>query len=220
MKNIKITSATIIMVIISMLILIDLASISIYYKKYSYYLAINSSGVISETILFSYNHAIQILSFVYLLGYVICGMFFIYWLTNAYLNLKLVFPELTGTNSQILLSWFIPIVSFYRPYLIMIDLFTYSDRLIQENVETKKMNLNLLIVHVWWPLWLVEKMFYLIVSKFDPDLFSIKENVNLNQFQMLGCIISVALSLVTIGMIYKYSKVALLLGSVIEKKTN
>ncbi|MCG6142729.1 DUF4328 domain-containing protein [Leptospira mtsangambouensis] len=172
----------------------------------------------SETIIANLNKKEFIADFIYSAGYFICGIIFIYWLTEAYLKLKLVYTELSGTNSQILLSWFIPVVNFFKPYNLMIELFTYSKKLLANSNNTNK--LKIFLVQIWWPLWLIEKVFYIYKSNLKPDIFDIQANIDFCILNLICILISTLLSVVTISMLANYNTHQNLINSLVEENKN
>ena len=72
----------------------------------------------------------QIIGIIFLIAYIISAVTFIQWFRRAYYNLHLKVNHLSRTEGWAAGSWFVPIVSLYRPYHIMKELYQETRELL------------------------------------------------------------------------------------------
>lgn len=85
------------------------------------------------------------------------------WFRRAYFNLHLKVPNLKYKEGWAAGAWFVPIVSFYKPYQIMKELHLETDRLlIQENCEGHKTNVKLL--RLWLVFWVSIGVLHILMA--------------------------------------------------------
>ncbi|KOY87748.1 hypothetical protein AD998_17870 [bacterium 336/3] len=79
---------------------------------------------------------------------------FMQWFRRAYYNLHQKTDGLAYTEGWAVASWFIPIISLYRPFIIMKELYVETGKLLEEKyfIIFKKLNINLLFF--WWLLYI------------------------------------------------------------------
>lgn len=80
-------------------------------------------GTISMEEAESNDNREQIIAIVFLLAYIISGITFIMWFRRAYYNLHQRVNHLADTDGWAAGSWFVPIISLYRPFKIMRELY-------------------------------------------------------------------------------------------------
>ena len=74
----------------------------------------------------------QLLGVVTLIVSIISAVTFIQWFRRAYFNLHSLVPNLTYTEGWAAGSWFVPIIGFYRPYQIMMELYNKTIARLEE----------------------------------------------------------------------------------------
>lgn len=76
---------------------------------------------------------------------VLCVILFIRWFHRAYYNLHQLNLSLSYTEGWAAGSWFVPLLNFFTPYLIMEEIWKYTQ------IKAKHKSLNsTLIIKFWW----------------------------------------------------------------------
>jgi Domain of unknown function (DUF4328) len=140
---------------------------------------------------------------------VISIVFFIKWFRRAYFNLQRRVSNVSFEEHWSALSWFIPLINLYRPYVIMKELFIATK--FQLNDVNKDDLLDLKIVNIWWFLFIFDRFGFRIFgvilyssrvmnyNSFNIDIF--------NQLYVFGLLITtVSLTFYTLKLIRNYSK--------------
>ncbi|MCW7468564.1 DUF4328 domain-containing protein [Leptospira kanakyensis] len=217
MKNIdKITSVNITITFIFTLLFVNFGILYFYIEQINLYSSMETGAQVLESDITAVEKYITALSLIYVVGFLFTGMFFVYWLTNAYLRIKTIFPNLVGTNFQILIAWFIPIIGLYKPYEIMDDLYTHAKQLLVKHLNVKSSLLNKGILHFWWFLWIFDNVLILLASKFDKKAIDVEEIMFSTKFHIVEIIFSIILCLVTAKMLFNYSRVESEVNSIVD----
>jgi hypothetical protein len=132
---------------------------------------------------------------------------FIRWFRRAYNNLHLIYSDLKYSEGWAAASWFVPILFFYRPYIIMKELF-YKTRefLINNNLHISQKE-NRIQLNIWWFLWVLATIIGIvdfvlglnIIVFFDELLVSSISGIFMSLFLIPA-------DYLTIKLIRKYSK--------------
>lgn len=135
-------------------LIIDLFAIVSNYFQYSLLQDLNNGIDVMEPDLTNNDLRVGLISVLYTIIYIISAITFIQWFRRAYNNLaartRIEYGE--GWASG---GWFVPIISLFRPYKIMKELFEKTDKLIYDKtgrvMDYKANNL----IGVWWTLWIL-----------------------------------------------------------------
>ncbi len=148
-----------------------------------------------------------LISLTYLIVFILCTVRFIRWFRRAYNNLHLIHSDLKYSEGWAAASWFVPILFFYRPYIIMKELF-YKTRefLINNNLHISQKE-NRIQLNIWWFLWVVATIIGIIdfvlglniIVFFDELLVSSISGIFMSLFLIPA-------DYLTIKLIRKYSK--------------
>lgn len=106
-------------------------------------------------------------------------------------------------------SWFVPIISLFRPYQIMKELYLATIQLLKRNGNNISLNTNYL--GIWWTLWIINNIFGQIVFRYSERANTIDEIVNSTTLSIVNNLIGIPLALVTIKVIKDYSNIEHLL---------
>lgn len=145
----------------------------------------------------------QIIVIVYFIIYILAVVFFILWFRRAYFNLhQLPWHNARYTEGWAAGSWFVPIIWFWWPYQIMVDIWKGKQNALRERLGEPQ---STTIVGWWWALFLVNNFFaYIVVftrgQDKDMDGFLMATKI-----EFAGEIISFAAMIVTIQMIQQAS---------------
>jgi hypothetical protein len=135
---------------------------------------------------------------------IISAVTFIQWFRRAYFNLHSLVPNLTFTEGWAAGSWFVPMISFFRPFQIMVELYNKTIEKLEERKLIENQNFDISFLKLWWALWIlvfVIDLKRLVISRSDM-IDSLKQNTIIDMFQ---CLVYIPLSLLTIKVIKEYS---------------
>ncbi|MCJ8290141.1 MAG: DUF4328 domain-containing protein [Crocinitomicaceae bacterium] len=161
----------------------------------------------------SYLILIGIVSFVFLVIYIICVVMFIMWFRRAYFNLHKLVPssQLKYSEGWAAGAWFIPIFNLWGPYQIATDLFSKSEALlVKHNLMEGKPNFHL-IKNWWWGLWIAAGILNRISSRMDDDIDLLLTGSIIG---VIGSILAIGAGLLAIQTIKNYSKMEELLKQI------
>ena len=159
----------------------------------------------------------QIIGVLYLIVYIISTVTFIKWFRRAYFNLHLRVDYLLHTEGWAAGSWFVPVISLFRPYQIMKELYEESSELL----EKKGINDNDLSTRYlgwWWALWIVSSIVGQFVLRYTMNAESIDELIFSTTSSMFQNILNIPLALLAIKVIKDYSKVEPILFDLKEEE--
>lgn len=129
--------------LIWIVLVLEIVSLISGYFQYDLLQTIANGGEISTETANTNDTIVEIIGIIYLIAYIISGVTFILWFRRAYFNLHLRVNHLSQTEGWAAGSWFVPIVSLYRPYQIMKELYHETRKLlskkgliINENIST------------------------------------------------------------------------------------
>ena len=148
----------------------------------------------------------QIIAVIYFIVQIISIVTFIQWFRRAYYNLQLKVPNLLFTDGWAAGSWFVPIISLFRPYQIMEELYNESNDLL----EKKGLNVNGLSTKYlfwWWALWILSSLVGQVVIRYTLNSESLDDMIFATTSGMFQNIINIPLALLVIKVIKDYSKV-------------
>jgi hypothetical protein len=130
-------------------------------------------------------------------------VYFIRWFRRAYNNLH----QLPGTNPSFTEgwaagSWFVPILSWFRPFQIMREIWDGTQRVITHRLSVLHSNS---IIGIWWGLYLVMSIYNNIVSRITWNAKEIGELITATQLQLIGEAISWPALIVAIVLVRRTS---------------
>jgi hypothetical protein len=146
----------------------------------------------------------QLIMLVTFIVNIISAVTFIQWFRRAYFNLHSLVPNLTFTEGWAARSWFVPMISFFRPFQIMVELYNKTIEKLEERKLIENQNFDISFLKLWWALWIlvfVIDLKRLVISRSDM-IDSLKQNTIIDMFQ---CLVYIPLSLLTIKVIKEYS---------------
>lgn len=185
------------------------------YFQYRLLQTIAKGGEISMTAARMNDMREKIIGIIYLLTYIVSAVIFIQWFRRAYFNLHQKVEHLSYSEGMAAGCWFIPFVNLYRPYQIMRELYRET-RLINSidyNSKTTR------YINWWWGLWITNGVFGQIIFRTSLKAKSIEALINTTTISMIGNIVGLILSLITIKVIKDYAKLESLLFEVKEEVT-
>jgi hypothetical protein len=147
----------------------------------------------------------QLVGIVTLIVSIISAVTFIQWFRRAYFNLHSLVPNLTYTEGWAAGSWFVPVIGFFRPYQIMVELYNKTIARLVERKLFDNQSFDLSFVKVWWALWIIVSIIGRVVYKYISEAETLDKFIDCTIFSMVESILYIPLSLITIKVIKAYS---------------
>ncbi|WNJ19028.1 DUF4328 domain-containing protein [Pontibacter sp. G13] len=105
-----------------------------------------------------------LLTNVYQLAFLVCGIIFLMWFSRAYQNLNILTGETDRAQGWAIGSWFIPLVNLWVPFRIMCEFFEKTHRKLTEHGAISNPPSKWIpgVVRGWWICWIVGGMLNII----------------------------------------------------------
>lgn len=174
--------------------------------------AANGAEISTETVTAN-DTRVHIIQSVYMIASVVSFVTFIQWFRRAYFNLHLRVNHLSQTEGWAAGSWFVPIVNWYLPYQIMKELYQETKELLIKKGLSINENFTSGSLGWWWTLWIISILIGTINYRF-MNTESIDELIISTVTSMIGNVVGILLSLITVKVIRDYSNVEPLLNEI------
>jgi hypothetical protein len=200
-------------ILIGIVLVLELISlISAYFQYDLLQNTINGEELLTETA--NANDLRQrIIAVIYFIAFIISGVTFIQWFRRAYFNLHQKTDCLSYSEGWAAGSWFVPIVSLYRPYQIMKDLYNETEELLSEK-QIEVTNYSTKYLGIWWTLWVINSFVGQIVSRYSIKAVTLDELTTSTLGSMGSNIIGIPLAFITIKVIIDYTELEALLHGI------
>ena len=143
----------------------------------------------------------QIIAFSYLAVFIISGILILKWIYQSNQNARyLGAKDMAFTPAWSIGFYFIPIVSLWKPYQAMKEIWQASQN--PNNWQIEKVGS---ILGVWWFFWIVNSMVGQAVFRMSRRAQEISEFMNVNMISQVSEILSIPLAVVTWLLINKIS---------------
>ncbi|GAB4258674.1 MAG: DUF4328 domain-containing protein [Vicingaceae bacterium] len=153
----------------------------------------------------------QFVAIAYLIAYIISAVTFIQWFRRAYYNLHIKVKHLSYDEGWAAGSWFVPIISWFRPFQIMKELYKETKKLLTNNGLYFNQNLSTVYIGWWWFLWLLNNFIGQFQFRYSTKAETIDELIFSTVINLIDNILGIVLALITIKIIKDYSSVEPLL---------
>lgn len=197
--------------LIWIVLVLEITSLISGYFQYNLLQIAANGGEISTESATSNDTREQLIGIIYMIVYIISAVTFIQWFRRAYFNLHLKVNHLSHTEGWAAGSWFVPILSLYRPYQIMKELYHETKELVVKKGLSVNDNFTPNYLGWWWTLWIIDNLIGQSIFRFSMNAESIDELTTSTIASVIGNIIGIPLALITIKVIKDYANVELLL---------
>ena len=160
----------------------------------------------------------QLIGVIFMIVYIISAVTFIQWFRRAYYNLHQRVNHLSQTEGWAAGSWFVPIVNLYRPYQIMKELYQETKELLVKKGVSLNENFATDSVGWWWTLWIINNVIGQFVARYSLKSESIDEFTTSTIASMIGNVVGILLSIITVKVIKDYANVEPLLFEIKEEE--
>ncbi len=194
-----------IIIVIQIILFFNVVTIISYIMQYSLLISAKNGLIITEKIANMNNIRVQILAYINSVILIASIIFFLFWFNRAYENLQKRFLKCNYDSGWAIGSWFVPILSLFRPYYIMKELIIRT-KLILTHRKIDFKNDRLSFVGLWWTFWIISNIIYnknLNMVKLDTTLDTLIFSTILH---LIINILNVTLSVFTILMINRFSE--------------
>lgn len=193
--------------IIPIWIMFGLAIVSIISKILQYNLLneINNGTDISTSSTTINDIREIIIAFIDFIISIISVITFIQWFRRAYWNLHELSTNLSYSEGWAAGAWFVPIISFYRPIVIMKELFSETKKIFIQNGKNVHQNYTPTL-NLWWTLWIIGAALETTINQYQKNSKDINVLINATIFEIISLILTIISCLITIKIIKMYSK--------------
>ena len=193
--------------IIPIWIILVLAIISIISKILQYNLLNDANnGIAISTASASINDIREaIISVIDFIISIISVVTFIQWFRRAYWNLHEISSNLSYSEGWAAGSWFVPVISFYRPFVIMKELFSETKRIFIQNGKNVHQNYTPTL-NLWWTLWIVGDALEVTINQYQKKSEDIEVLMNTTIGEIIALVLSIVSCIITIKIIKMYSQ--------------
>lgn len=146
-----------------------------------------------------------ILGIVYLAVFITSGVLFICWFRRAYYNLHLRTAYLKHTEGWAAGAWFTPIISLFRPYEIMKELYRETNRILAEKNPDYTEKQNGTVMAWWWALWIISSFVGNFVLRTSINTESIEGLITNAIADMILSLMGIPLALLAAKLVKDYS---------------
>ena len=144
-----------------------------------------------------------ILSIAYLGIFILAIVFFIKWFRRAYYNLhQLKWHNARYTEGWAAGSWFIPIISLWWPYQIMMDIWRGTQNAVRERLGEPQSSA---IVGWWWAFYLINNIYGNFSASFRWDAKEMEDLISATKIDLIGEMISVPAIILAIMVVRRTS---------------
>lgn len=186
-------------------LIVNLISLFSSYLQYELLTQLSNGVEISNYKLEQNDSREQLIGYVSLIVSIISAVTFIQWFRRAYFNLHSLVPSLTFTEGWAAGSWFVPVIGFFRPYQIMIELYNKTIARLEEIKLIENQSFDVSFVKVWWVLWIIVSIIGRVVYINISEAETIDKFIDYTVFSMVQSLLYIPLSFLTIKVIKDYS---------------
>lgn len=133
---------------------------------------------------------------------------FLYWFRRAYANLNRVgIAKTLSQDNMTIWGFVIPIMSLFKPYQIMREVWTKTQTTTQHFIPDYRMNGSGSVMGLWWAYFIISGILGQISFRMTMAAETIEDYVSLAGFDIVVGILEVLGVLITVNMIKKVMKI-------------
>jgi len=198
-------------ILIWIVLAVDIISLISSYFQYDLLQTAANGGEISLEYANSNDTRQQIIGITQVIVNIISAVTFIQWFRRAYYNLHLRVDFLAHSENWAAASWFVPVISLFRPYQIMKELFHQTKLLLMKREIITHEELTTFSLGIWWTLWIINNFIGQYVFKSSMKAETIDELTICTVADMVSSIVGIPLAIITVKIIKEYSQIEPLL---------
>ena len=166
---------------------------------------LNEGIFIAEDVLTANDLREQIIGIVYLIAMIVSAVFFIQWFRRAYYNLQVRTGNCEHSDGWAAGSWFVPIISLFRPLHIMKELDAKTSRLIGSATGTV-VPTNGIVIGFWWALWIITNYLGNYVLKMAFKEETLDNYISTTTLEMVNSFLGVPLAILAYFVVKNYAQ--------------
>ena len=147
----------------------------------------------------------RIIGVLYSIAMLVSAVFFIQWFRRAYYNLQVRTGNCEHGEGWAAGSWFVPIISLFRPLHIMKEMDTKTSRLIGSTTG-KVVETNGVVIGFWWALWILNNYLGNYVLKMAFREETIENYISSTTVEMINSFVGVPLALLAYFVVKNYAQ--------------
>ena len=147
----------------------------------------------------------RIIGVLYSIAMLVSAVFFIQWFRRAYYNLQVRTGNCEHGEVWAAGSWFVPIISLFRPLHIMKEMDTKTSRLIGSTTG-KVVETNGVVIGFWWALWILNNYLGNYVLKMAFREETIENYISSTTVEMINSFVGVPLALLAYFVVKNYAQ--------------
>lgn len=201
--------------LIWIVLVLEIVNLISSYMQYDLLQTIVNGGFVSEEVAEANDMRESVLGLIYFVVHIISAIVFIMWFRRAYFNLHQKVNTLAYSEGWAAGGWFVPIISLYRPYQIMKEIYIETKKLFIKNGISERVEYSTSNLGWWWTLWIISAFVGQFVFRFALKSADTIDNLMIiTVSQMALSVLGVPLALITSKIIKDYSKVEPLLAEI------
>ncbi len=199
--------ASILLLFIWFVLLLDIIKLISSCMQYDLLQTVLAGGEVAEEVLAANDIREGVVAIASLIAFLISGILFIRWFRRAYFNLHQKVKYLSFSEGWAAGSWFVPIVSLFRPYQIMSELYEETKSYIERNSSSLEVDLSTRYLGFWWAIWLISGILGYVSARLSMGSSTVSGLLNITVLDIVLAVLEVALGFITLKVVKDYSKV-------------
>jgi len=174
------------------------------YFQYQLLNDVSGGAEVSTQALEANDYRERVIGILQLAVMAVAGIVFIKWFRRAYDNMHRVTSYLSFEEKWAALSWFVPIIAWFRPYQIMKEMYQeIFDILEKKGLGSGKQYISLL--GTWWGLWLFSNLLGQILFRYSQRAETIEELTYSTVGNIIHCLAGIPLAIVAVRVVKTYA---------------
>lgn len=144
-------------------------------------------------------------SLLYVAVNIACIVYFLKWMRRLYANGERAKLKMQQSDKMVIWNFFIPIVSLFRPYQMMVEISNKMDSVIKRVSNTFVRPSVEGILGLWWTMFIVNNILSRIHAQYSKTIVTVDDYFNDTIYALIINVVDMVAILVTILMISKVS---------------
>lgn len=184
------------------------------YFQYQLLQGVNNGGELSPATASANDTREQIIAFALLAASIVSIVTFIQWFRRAYFNLHQRIDGLAYSEGWAAGSWFVPVISLFRPYQIMKELYFQTKHyLLNRGFDVYRFTFTAL--GWWWTLWIISTILGQFMFRYSLNAETLDQLITTTVAGMAGNLVAIPLGLITVKIIRDYAAMEPMLDELI-----
>jgi hypothetical protein len=174
------------------------------YLQYELLIMLINGDDVPEDLVNSNDLRQRVIAIVYLLVAVISAITFLRWFRRGYYNLNQRIKHTESSDGWAVGGWFVPVISLYRPYRIMQEMWNESHILLVKNNDFSFNKQS--VIGWWWALWIISALVGNITFRLVFRADTLNAMLSSTSMNMILAVIEIILAIITVKMIRDYTE--------------